>query len=184
MSGSQDFDAAYPLQLAAIRTAVSTQQAPTPTPWRLPNVQAAQAVTLAALPDDTAGITLHFRPSDLYLLGYTNAVGKIFAFHNQTTAVQNSVTTGFADAYKDMGIDRDSYVTVTLKEIFDTLWAIAYSPSAASETQMGKLVVGFCEASRFADIERSVIAGTKFDGKLLKWESANRALADKLLQPA
>lgn len=184
MSEDLTFEQAYRQQLAAIRTAVSGQQAPAPTPWRLPNQQTEQAVTLSALPDDLGGLQLIFRPSDLYLLGFRNLVGGTYAFENQVNAVQNSASTGFDDAYKDMGVDRDSWVTVTLEEVKQALWDIAYAPGAPGKATMGKLVVGFCEAARFADIERSVIAGSRFDGKLLKWESKSRAPQDKLLQPA
>ncbi len=184
MSDNLAFVQGYSQQLDTIRRAVSGQVPPAVTPWRLPNVQAAQSVILANLPDDIAGIELIFRPSDLYLLGFRNLVNVTYAFENQVNAVQNSTTFGFEDAYMDMGIDRDSWVTVTLDDVSQALWDIAYAGGPPGKATMGALVVSFCEASRFADIERSVLAGTRFDGKLLKWESAARAPVDKLLQPA
>jgi hypothetical protein len=179
------FDTCYPLQLAGIRTAVTGRQAPTPTPWRLPNQQAAQSVPLDSLDvQDLAAIDLIFRPSDLYLLGFTNASRQTFAFENQKDNVRGATSLGFPDAYKDMGIDRDSWLTVTLDEVEKALWEIAYCAGPPGRETMGKLVVGFCEASRFRDVERFVTAGSRFDCKLLKWDSAARAPADKLLQPA
>ena len=136
------------------------------------------------LPDDLAGIQLIFRPSDLYLMGFVNLVNVTYAFENQVASVQNAVTMGFEDAYKDMGVDRDSWVTVTLAEVEQALWDIAYAGGAPGKATLGKLVVGFCEASRFADIERSVLTNARFDGKLLKWDSTSRAATDKLLTPA
>lgn len=184
MSDTDAFAQAYSAQLDAIRRAVSTQGPPTPTPWRLPNVQAEQSVILDQMPDGIDGIELIFRPSDLYLMGFRNMVNATYAFDNQVGAVQNSAGFGFEDAYKDMGIDRDSWVTVTLEQVQQALWDIAYAGGVPGKATMGALVIGFCEASRFADIERSVIAGARFDGKLLKWDSLQRAAADKLLQPA
>jgi hypothetical protein len=184
MSETSAFAQAYPAQLVAIREGISGMQNGAPTPWQLPNVQQPQTLTLSHLPGDLADIQLIFRPSDLYLLGFVNLVNVTYAFENQVTAVQNSVSMGFEDAYKDMGVDRDSWITVTVDEVEQALWDIAYAGGAPGKATLGKLVVGFCEAARFADIERSVVSGARFDGKLLKWESTGRALADKLLTPA
>lgn len=141
-------------------------------------------VALSNLPVGMPGIWLTFRGSDLYLQAVRSAEGAFFRFDNAEVA--DAAPLGFDDDYKAMGVDRQGYIKVTLQEVEDALWAIAYAGEAdkPGKTQMGKLVVAFCEAARFADIEAHVIAGTRFGGEQLDWKLGSRSAADLKLRKA